>query len=139
MIKALIDTNIVFTFLSGRNDPHAEACEKTMMLCAGEKVDGYIALHSLSTIWYLTRKAPDSIRRAYIQKICCLLTVCGTDNEALLTAVNNTDFKDFEDAMQDCCAADADCDVIVTENISDFADHSIITAVSPEQFLKMIL
>ena len=138
MIRALIDTNVVFTFLSGRMDSGAKECETIMMRCAQGRFEGCIALHSLSTIWYLTRKAPDSLRRRYIRQICRLLTVCGTDNEALLAAIDHTDFKDFEDAMQDCCAAEAECDVIVTANIHDYAGHSSVPAVTPEQFLRMM-
>ena len=135
MTSVLIDTNVVFTYLSGRTDPQSEECARVLSLCAAEKLDGYIALHSLSTIWYLTRKAPDEIRRSYIRRLCAILTVCGADNEALLAAVNRTDFKDFEDAMQDCCAVDASCDFIITNNVRDYTGHSTIPAMTPGAFL----
>ena len=137
-MKVLLDTNIVLTYLSGRDDKYTDECRSIMQLCAEEKIEGVIAFHSLSTIWYVTRKAPDGLRRSYIREICSLLTVSGADNQAVLEAVNNTRFLDFEDALQDCCAIEASCDYIITANIKDFKENSMIDAVTPEEFLRLL-
>ena len=137
-MKILIDTNIVYTYLSGRNDPYADQCETIMRLCAADRIEGYIALHSLSTIWYLTRKAPEKMRRGFIRRICCILTVAGADQQAVMAAVDNVGFHDFEDALQDCCAVNADCEYTVTANIRDYAGNSQIPAITPDQLLSML-
>ena len=136
-MKILIDTNIVYTYLSGRNDPYADQCETIMRLCAADRIEGYIALHSLSTIWYLTRKAPEKMRRGFIRRICCILTVAGADQQAVMAAVDNVGFHDFEDALQDCCAVESGSDYIVTVNKRDFSDHSMTPPVTPEEFLEI--
>ena len=104
-MRVLIDTNVALTYVSGREDPYSEEVDMIMQKCANEEIEGAIALHSLSTIWYQTRKLPDETRRDWIKQICELLTIAGAENEAILKAVNNIEFKDFEDALQDCCAA----------------------------------
>lgn len=137
-MKVLLDTNIILTYLSGRDDPYSAACETVMRLIAEEKIEGCVALHSLSTVWHVTRKAPDAERRGYIRQICVLLTVAGASNEAILDAVDNTDFTDFENALQDCCADSEDADYIVTANIKDFRGHSKVKAITPDELLSLL-
>ena len=134
-MKVLIDTNVAITYISGRDDPFASEIEKIMRLCAEEKIEGILAFHSLSIIWYVSRKAPDEERRKWLRKLCTLLTVSGADNQLILDAIDNTDFRDFEDALQDCCAVESEADYIVTVNKRDFVEHSAITPVTPEEFL----
>ena len=107
-------------------------------MCADETIEGVIAFHSLSTIWYLTRKAPEGLRRGFIKRIWLLFTIAGADNDAVLKAIENVTFRDFEDALQDCCAAEADCDFIITANKKDFFGHSQVSVKSPDEFLALV-
>ncbi len=136
-MKILIDTNVAITYISGRNDPYSSEIEEIMRLCAQEKIEGILAFHSLSTIWYVSRKVPENERRKWIRKLCTLLTISGADNELILKAIDNTDFSDFEDALQDCCAVEAEADYIVTVNKRDFTGHSTIAPLTPEEFLSI--
>ena len=54
--KVLIDTNVAMTFLTKRKDSFVEESVEIMHLCAKRIISGYLAFHSLSTIWYLGRK-----------------------------------------------------------------------------------
>ena len=137
-MKALIDTNVALTYASGREDPFSDATDAIMLMCAQEKIEGAIAFHSLSTIWYHARKLPDETRRDWMRQLCELLTVTGADKASVLAAVNDTDFKDFEDALQVCCAETFQADYIVTANVKDFKGHSGIPALTPSEFLAMI-
>lgn len=136
-MKVLIDTNVAITYISGRNDPYSSEIEKIMQLCAEEKIEGFIAFHSLSIIWYVCRKAPDEERRKWLRKLCILLTVAGADNKLIIEAIDRTDFRDFEDALQDCCAKSACTDYIITVNKRDFAGHSTMQALDPREFLSV--
>lgn len=136
-MKILIDTNVAITYISGRKDPFSQQIETVFRLCAEERVDGYLAVHSLSTIWYVSRKAPEKDRRAWLKKLCTIFTVSGADNPSILQAIDNTEFRDFEDALQDCCASVADVDYIVTVNKRDFDGHSTVPAVTPEEFIQL--
>ena len=134
-MKILLDTNILLTYLSGREDPSTPACERIVRMCADGEIEGAVAFHSLSTVWYVTRKAPEALRREYIKTICVLFTIEGAKNDAVLEAVGNLPFRDFEDALQDCCAREAGCDYIVTANTRDYIGHSMIPAITPEGFI----
>ena len=74
-MRILLDTNILITYLSGRDDPYSAECEKIVQMCSDEAAEGVVAFHSLSTIWYLTRKAPENLRRGYIKQICVLFDI----------------------------------------------------------------
>ena len=135
-MKVMIDTNVAITYISGRDDPFASEIEKIMLLCAEEKIEGILAFHSLSIIWYVSRKAPDEERRKWIRKLCTLLTISGADNQLILEAIDKTDFKDFEDALQDCCAVESGAEYIITVNKRDFETHSMVTPLTPQEFLS---
>ena len=85
-MRVLIDTNIALTYVSGREDRFSDEVDLIMKKCAEEEIEGAIAFHSLSTIWYQARKLPEETRREWIRQICELLTVTGASNEALLEA-----------------------------------------------------
>lgn len=136
-LKILIDANVAYTFLSGRDDPYLVEAQEIMTLCAKEKVSGCLALHSLSIIWYLLRKLRDTTRRDMLIRLCKILTVIGTSHEQVVAAIQNDVFGDFEDCLQDKCAREAHCDYIVTANLKDFR-HSEIQAVTPEELLKIL-
>ena len=123
--------------MSGREDPFSNEVDVIMQKCAKEEIEGALAFHSLSTIWYQTRKLPETTRRDWIKQLCELLTISGADNKAVLGAINDKDFKDFEDALQDCCAAAFEADYTITVNVKDFKGVSKIPALTPKEFLEL--
>lgn len=52
---ALIDANVVLNYITDREDRFRESSKMVMDLCSQGIVDGYIAFHSLSIIWYSFR------------------------------------------------------------------------------------
>ena len=136
-MRVLIDTNVALTYVSGREDSFSNEVDAIMQKCAKEEIEGALAFHSLSTIWYQTRKLPEATRRDWIRQLCELLTISGADNKAVLGAVNDVNFKDFEDALQDCCATSFEADYTITANIKDFKGVSKIPALTPKEFLEL--
>ena len=136
-MKVLIDTNVAITYISGRSDHYAAEIEEIMRLCAEQKIEGVLAFYSLSTIWYVSRKVPDEQRRKWIKMLCTLPSVSGANQQMILNALDRTAFRDFEDALQDCCAVESGSDYIVTVNKRDFSDHSMTPPVTPEEFLEI--
>lgn len=119
-----------------KREPFYADAQKVMQLCSTETVDGYIALHTITTIWYLLRKLPDAVRRNALTAICNLLQVTGTTHEEVLHAIQMTTFKDFEDCIQSKCAKSANADYIITRNVSDFL-KSEIPVLTPQAFFSM--
>ena len=132
----LIDTNIVLDVLQKRTKFYDASC-RIMRLCASKQAQAYIAFHSVSNLWYVLRNCNDSTKREKIRDICNILTVCSVGHKEVINALNNATFTDFEDCLQDECAASVHADYIITRNIKDFA-HSHVTAITPEDFLVKV-
>lgn len=138
-IISLIDTNVIINFITKRDDPYKDACFEVIKLCAENVLDGYIAFHSLSTIWYVIRKQETEEKaRAWLKNICDILTVTGATQEQVKEAIDNLDFRDFEDCLQDECAVHVNAEYIVTCNIKDFKNAKT-SVVTPDVFVKIIM
>ena len=114
----LIDTNILLNYITNREDPYLEESVEIVKKCAVGECTGYIAFHTLSTLWYVLRKRSDSVRRQNLKDICEIFTVA-----------------DFEDCLQDKCAKDVGADYIITCNVRDF-ENSEVPAITPDDFIK---
>lgn len=54
-MRILIDANVILDALTGRQ-PHFDDADKIIKFCADKKVQGYLAAHSVSNIFYILRK-----------------------------------------------------------------------------------
>ena len=133
----LIDTNVLLDWLLKR-PPFVGAAEKIMEHCFNGNVDGYLASHSLTNVFYITRKDYSvEERKDIIRLLCVKLKVIGIDLQRILDAIDSDGFGDLEDALQVQCAYDEGMDYIVTRNINDFT-ASKVKALLPEEFLKLV-
>lgn len=133
----LFDTNIILDVLEKRL-PFYNASKAILESCVSGKVTGYIALHSVSNIFYILRKRYSAAdRRKLLLDILDLLQVAGTDHESVRNALQREDFSDFEDCLQDECAKQIHADYIVTRNTTDFS-VSNIPVIIPEDLLQIL-
>ncbi len=72
-----------------------------------------------------------------MRRVCTIFKIAAADNASVLSAVDNYDFRDFEDNLQDCCAVSAGCDYIVTVNVKDY-EHSRIKAITPMELVEIV-
>ena len=134
----LFDANIAITYLLNREDPFQESVEKIFELLYDSKFEGCISFHSLPEMWYILRKfATEEERRAMLQKLCKKLRVVAAPHDAVVEALGQNNFKDFEDCLQDKCAKAAGADYIITANIKDFK-YSEVRALTPDEFIEML-
>lgn len=111
---------------------------KVVQYCAFKTVQGYIAAHSVSNMYYILRKMySDAERRKLILNYMRFLTVAGIEHGQMVEALNRGSFKDFEDCLQDECALGINASYMVTRNIKDF-DSSKVPAITPERFLEIM-
>lgn len=130
-MKALIDTNIIIDVLTNR-EPFAERADRIISSCANGRIDGFIAAHTITNLFYILRKAYTADeRRTLLKLICSILQVAPVDSEVLTAALEDTSFSDFEDCVQYHCALAQGCDCIITRNIGDYT-ASAIPVMTPE-------
>ena len=131
----LIDTNVILNYLLNRDEKDLEESNIIVKKCATGEFAGYIAFHTLPTLWYVLRKKDDKIRREYLKTICEIFTVASASQEEIFDAIENAEFADFEDCLQDKCAKDVSADYIITCNIRDY-NNSEVKAITPSDFVK---
>lgn len=134
-MRILIDTNVLADVLLGR-DPHYDMAYDILTMCADKKVYGYMAAHSVPNLFYILRKyITKEERREALKDICKIIKVEGIDSFKIISALDNENFDDFEDCLQEECAVAISADYIVTRNTKDFV-LSRIPAILPEEFLE---
>ncbi|MEE5991762.1 MAG: PIN domain-containing protein [Oscillospiraceae bacterium] len=135
-MKVLIDTNILLDYLTQR-EPYFQDVLQVVTACKGD-LQGCIAAHSVSNIFYILRHdIPEQERRKLLIAMCQMFDVIGIDQQKLLSALHNQNFKDMEDCLQMECAVSFGADYIVTRNVKDFVKSSI-PVVTPEEFVLIL-
>ena len=134
-ITVLIDTNIFIDVLQDRI-PFTDNSQAVIGLVTQKKIKGAVAAHSITNLWYILRKThSDEERRNYLLSLFELFDVVSMDKNRLVAALENSNFKDFEDCLQDECAYAINADYIITRNAKDF-ESSMVKALTPEEFLE---
>ena len=131
----LIDTNVLLNYITNREDIYLEQSVEVVRKCAVGECTGYIAFHTLSTLWYVLRKRSGASRRQNLKDICEIFTVATASQAEILDAIEKDNFTDFEDCLQDKCAKNIGADYIITCNVRDF-ENSEIPAITPVDFIK---
>ena len=133
MKKIFLDTNIILDFL-GEREGFYEASAKIMTLADKKKIQVYTSPSSISNVFYvLTRYENSKIALEKIRKFKLLCSMSMMDDEVVEKAINS-DFKDFEDAMQYFSALASNCNIIITRNEKDFK-NAMIPVMNAESYL----
>ena len=135
MEKVLIDTDVLLDFFFDRK-PFSEFSAGILNLCAEKEIKGYATPVIISNVYYLLRKtAKHDIIVEKIKQLLNIIDIVKMDKKAVLQALNS-DFKDFEDALQNFSAIDnGQIKIILTRNIKDFK-KSELAILTPETYLK---
>jgi predicted nucleic acid-binding protein len=136
MQKVFLDTNIVIDFL-GEREHFYEAAAKILTLADRKKIKILTSPTSISNTYYLLAKYESSkMALEKIRKFKVLCSISSMDDQVIEKAINS-DFKDFEDAMQYFSAISSNCDLIVTRNEKDYK-NALIPVMNAESYLQTL-
>lgn len=133
----LVDTNVLLNYITNREDVYLEQSVKIVEMCAKGEIQGYVAFHTLSTLWYVLRQKSSEERRENLRDVCRIFCIAAASQAEIMDAIERDKFEDFEDCLQDKCAKEAGADYIITVNEKDFS-HSETPALNPADFLEQI-
>lgn len=135
MDSVLIDTDVLMDFFFDRK-PFAKYSTELMNLCAEKEVQGFITPVIISNVYYLLRKtATHTIIIEKLKQLLTIIKIVRMDKNAVLNALNS-DFKDFEDALQNFSGIEnGEIKIILTRNLKDFK-KSELAILTPETYLK---
>ncbi len=135
MEKVLIDTDVLLDFFFDR-EPFSEHAAQVLNLCEEKKIEGYTTPVIIANTYYLLRKTAK--HEAVIDKLNQLLNIIDIvkmDRKVIIKALNSN-FKDFEDALQNFSAVEnKEIKIILTRNIKDFKNSELVV-LTPETYLK---
>jgi predicted nucleic acid-binding protein len=135
-LKLAFDTNVVLDVLLERA-PFVEAAGRLWAAVETRRVEGVLAAHAITTVWYLVSQSRSPISgRGVVALVTRVFGVAAVDTGVVRRALE-LDFEDFEDAVCAAAAEAAACDLIVTRNRNDFAS-SPVPAVDPDAALALI-
>ena len=136
MKNLYLDTNIVLDLLAERMPFYTETA-KLFSLADKKKLKLSISSLCMADAHYiLSRQNPEIEVRKVLRKFKVLVNVLPLDDKITDLALNS-DFKDFEDAIQYFTALEYDQDLIITRNQPDFKE-SKIPVMTAGEFIKSI-
>lgn len=136
MQKIFLDTNIVIDFL-GERENFYETAAKIMTLADKKKIKIFTSPSSISNTFYILAKYENSklvLEKLRKFKVLCAISII---NDEVVEKALNSDFKDFEDALQYYSAIESNCDLIVTRNEKDFK-YALIPVINGESYLQTL-
>lgn len=135
MMKVFLDTNILMDFVENRES--REYAETIIELGKTGAIQLFASYLSFANMGYILRRRSKEDRYRLLSSVRNIVTVLPCDDkqldEALASPVN-----DYEDMLQYQCAVAAGCDVIVTNNKSDFYEFCELPFLTSEEFLLQL-
>lgn len=134
MDKIFIDTDVILDFMLGRQP---FVLESALIFSLAERKKIHICTTGLvySNIYYILRKlAPHKKVIEQLTKLTKLTEVIDLSKKVVISALES-EFNDFEDALQYFAAWTVNCKMIITRNTKDYK-YSELSVLTPGQFLN---
>ena len=136
MKHIFLDTNVVLDFLLKRQ-PFAQDAATIFELSKRKKLKMSVSSLSINNIDYVISKLDSRAKsRKIISQLIRLVDIQSAGKSTVEKAAQS-EFKDFEDALQNYCAEEAKVSTIVTRNVKDYA-KSDLSILTPSELLSVV-
>jgi predicted nucleic acid-binding protein len=136
MNNIFLDTNIVLDLLAYRMPFYTEAAKLFSLADKKQLKLSISALCIADSNYILSKQHPEMEVRKVLRNFKVLVNVLPLDDKISELALNS-DFKDFEDAIQYFTAIENGQDLIITRNQQDFKE-SKIPVMTAGEFIKTL-
>lgn len=139
MTSLFLDTDIIMDVFAERN-PFYEAAATVLTLIENKQIYGCTSSLIFSNLYYVLRRLRGrDIAIKSLRKLHGLVNILPVDEQNIVFALNS-DFTDFEDAIQYHTAIQNEVTHLITRNIKDYktADRAIITVCTAEDYIKFL-
>ncbi len=134
MKKVFVDSDIILDLLAKREPNYIHAA-KLFTLFDEHKIIGFTSPIVFANLHYLLKKnSSNSSALKSLRKLKALINVLAVDGKIIEQSLNS-DFADFEDAIQYFTAINNGIELLLTRNKTDFKKSKIPIATA-EEFLK---
>ncbi|MCG2715175.1 MAG: PIN domain-containing protein [Candidatus Marinimicrobia bacterium] len=135
MQKIFIDTDIILDLLAERQPFYKNAAAIFTLIDRG-KVKGFTSPIVFANLHYiLSKQLSQKYAIQNLKKLRTLIKIVPVD-ERIIDLSLESDFKDYEDAIQYNAAISAGISTLITRNIKDYKNPTI-TVCSPDEYLRV--
>ncbi len=137
MSKILIDTNIVIDLLAKREQFYNSAAQ---LFSLADKQKLELSISSLTfanTSYVLSRLKSTQEAREILRRFRVLIKVLQLNDKLIDLALNDNNFKDFEDGLQYYTAIENEQDIIITRDLKDFKESKIPVMTADEYLVSL--
>ena len=133
--RVFVDTDIIYDLLAKR-DPFYVAAAQLFTLADEGKVQIYISALSLANLHYLiSKQRTEEEAKEILRKFKVLVHVAPL-NDKIIDLALNSEFSDFEDAIQYYSALQNEIEVLLTRNLKDYK-KAHITVLTAQDFINL--
>ncbi len=134
--RILIDLNILVDALNKR-EQFFETSAEVLAAAATGLIEGWIAAHSVTTLFYLVAKDTSrAAARVHLTKLIQFLKIAAVDAHTIEQALA-LPYKDYEDAVQMMAGVHAGVEYVVTRDLADFASGPL-PALTPGELIALL-
>lgn len=136
MIKLFVDSDIILDLLA-RREPHYIHAARLFTLIDQNKIAAFTSPLIFANLHYLLKKQTSNLLALKnLRKLKTLLNILSIDEKVIEQSLNS-EFNDFEDAIQYFTAVNNSICLIITRNKIDYK-RSRIDVLTAEEFLKSL-
>ncbi len=136
MIELFVDSDIILDLLAQR-EPHYIHAARLFTLIDQNEVVAYTSPLIFANLHYILKKQSSNLLALKnLRKLKTLINILSIDEKVIEQSLNS-EFNDFEDAIQYFTAVNNGITLIITRNKTDYK-RSKIDVLTAEEFLKSL-
>lgn len=135
-IRLFLDTNVVIDLLGERIPYYRSAALIATLADIGEITLMTSSLSYTTTEYILSKQLKQESVIAKLRRFKVISEIASVDDSVIEKALQS-DFSDFEDAVQYHSAVNANCQIIITRNPRHFK-LSVLPVMTPDEYLNSI-
>ena len=137
-MKVFLDSDIILDFLLKREPFFIEALQ-LFILKEKEDFKLYTSAIIISNVYYISSKQfPKPLIKQKIKELASIIQIVDSTRQSIYQSFES-DFSDFEDAIQYHTALESKCTFFITRNTKDFKKAKNIRVLTSSQFCKLFV
>jgi predicted nucleic acid-binding protein len=137
-MKVFLDSDIVLDFLLKREPFFIEALQ-LFILKEKEDFKLYTSAIIISNVYYISSKQfPKPLIKQKIKELSSIIQIVDSTRQSIYQSFES-DFSDFEDAIQYHTALESKCTFFITRNTKDYKKAKNMRVLTAAQFCKLFV